>query len=73
MIPRGGKILKAARTARGFTQDYVAEAHGVSKKTINRWEASTTQVSFDDAVWIITDIFKMSLTEAMELANNEIN
>jgi transcriptional regulator with XRE-family HTH domain len=73
MIPRGGVIIKAARKARGMTQDDVSEAHGVSKKTIHRWESLVTTISFDDAVWIITDIFKMTLTEAMELAANEIN
>jgi predicted transcriptional regulator len=56
-----------------MTQGDVSEAHGVSKKTIHRWESLVTTISFDDAVWIITDIFKMTLTEAMELAANEIN
>jgi transcriptional regulator with XRE-family HTH domain len=70
---RGGLILKSARIARGMTQDDVSAAHGVSTKTINRWESLVTQVSFDDAIWIITDIFKMTLTEAVELAINENN
>jgi len=73
LIPRGGTILKAARKARGMQQDEVALAHGVSTKTIGRWESLKTPVSFDDAVWIITDIFKMTLSQAMELATNENN
>jgi transcriptional regulator with XRE-family HTH domain len=73
MIPRGGSIIKAARQARGMSQDDIAEAHGVCKKTISRWESLATPVSFDDAIWIITDVLKMTLTDAMELANNENN
>lgn len=68
---RGGLILKSARKARGMSQVCVADAHGVDKKTIQRWESLDTSVSFDDALWIITDVFKMTLNEAMELANNE--
>jgi transcriptional regulator with XRE-family HTH domain len=70
---RGGTAIKLSRKARGMSQDYVAEAHGVSKKTIQRWESLDTPVPFDDAIWIITDIFRMTLNEAMELAAHENN
>lgn len=73
MIPRGGIIIKTARKARGMTQRYVATNHGVDVDTVSRWERLISPISFDDAIWIITDIFKMTLTEAMELATNEIN
>jgi len=73
VIPQGGIIIKAARKARGMTQTYVADSHGVDVDTISRWERLKTSVPFDDAIWIITDIFKMSLNEAMELATNENN
>lgn len=70
---RGGSLLKLAREARGMTQEEVAFAHGPCIKTISRWEGSKTSVPFDDVIWIITDIFKMTLIEAMELAANEKN
>lgn len=73
MTPRGGTIIKAARKARGMTQGDISEAHGVCVKTIVRWESLATPISFDDAIWIITDVLKMSLTDAMELTINENN
>lgn len=68
---RGGNLIKLARKARGMTQAFVAECHGVDVDTISRWERLKNPVPFDDVIWIITDIFKMSLTEAMELSANE--
>jgi transcriptional regulator with XRE-family HTH domain len=68
---RGGDLIKAARKARGMTQQYVGDHHGVDAGTIGRWERLVNPISFDDAIWIITDIFKMTLAEAMELAINE--
>jgi transcriptional regulator with XRE-family HTH domain len=73
MIPRGGKILRAARKARGMTQCYVANCHGVDADTVSRWERLKTPIPFDDAIWIITDILKMSFNEAMELVTDENN
>ncbi len=73
MIPRGGTILRAARKARGMTQGYVADCHGVDVDTVSRWERLKTSIPFDDAIWIVTDILKMSLNEAMELAVDESN
>jgi transcriptional regulator with XRE-family HTH domain len=70
---RGGVLLKSAREARGMTQEDVAFAHGPSIKTISRWESCKTPVPFDDVIWIITDVFKMTLVEAMELVTNENN
>jgi transcriptional regulator with XRE-family HTH domain len=70
---RGGQLIKLAREARGMTQEEVACAHGPSIKTISRWESCKTPVPFDDVIWIITDIFKMTLPQAMELADNETN
>jgi len=70
---RGGALLKLVREARGMTQEDVAFAHGPSIKTISRWESCKTPVPFDDVIWIISDIFKMTLSEAMELAANDNN
>jgi len=71
MLPRGGTIIKCAREARGMTQEFAANCHGVDVSTISRWERMVMPVSFDDLNWLLTDIFKMTLTEAVELANNE--
>ncbi len=70
---RGGVLIKLARKARGMTQAFAADCHGVDVDTISRWERLKTPVPFDDAIWLITDVFKMSLTEALELAANENN
>jgi|TARA_R110001583_G_scaffold21308_3_gene80858 transcriptional regulator with XRE-family HTH domain len=68
---RGGELIKLARKARGMTQLELAFAHGPALKTIQRWECCSTPIPFDDVIWIITDIFKMTITEAMELAPDE--
>jgi transcriptional regulator with XRE-family HTH domain len=68
---RGGDIIKAARKARGMTQAEVSCSYGYSVKTIQRWESCITAISFDDALWIITDVFKMPLHVAMELVIDE--
>ncbi len=70
---RGKLILKVIRAARGMSQQYIADAHGVSVSTIKRWENGITPVPFDDLIWITTDICKISLFDAMELASNEKN
>lgn len=70
---RGGLIIRLAREARGMTQEEVSCAHGPSLKTIQRWENCITPIPFDDVIWIVTDVFKMTLNEAMELAANENN
>ena len=33
-----GETLKAHRTSRGFTQEYVAESLGVSRQAVSKWE-----------------------------------
>ena len=40
-----GEALKAQRTARGFTQEYVAEALGVSRQAVSKWENGTSEPS----------------------------
>ena len=37
--------LKAHRTDRGFTQEYVAEALGVSRQAVSKWENGTSDPS----------------------------
>lgn len=40
-----GEALKARRTSRGFTQEYVAEALGVSRQAVSKWENGTSDPS----------------------------
>lgn len=40
-----GETLKAHRTDRGFTQEYVAEALGVSRQAVSKWENGTSDPS----------------------------
>lgn len=40
-----GETLKAHRTSRGFTQEYVAEALGVSRQAVSKWENGTSDPS----------------------------
>ena len=46
---------------------------GISLKTIQRWETTKTDPGFTYAIWIITDVLKMTVADAMELAINESN
>lgn len=57
--------LKAARINKGFTQEYVANALNVTKKTVGSWEMGKTMpkidkiqklcslygCSYDDIIW----------------------
>ena len=40
-----GEALKAWRTAAGFTQEYVAEAVGVSRQAVSKWENGASEPS----------------------------
>lgn len=40
-----GETLKAHRTSRGYTQEYVAEALGVSRQAVSKWENGTSDPS----------------------------
>lgn len=40
-----GETLKSHRTDRGFTQEYVAEALGVSRQAVSKWENGTSDPS----------------------------
>lgn len=40
-----GEALKARRTAVGFTQEYVAEALGVSRQAVSKWENGASEPS----------------------------
>ena len=64
---RGGQLIKAARMARGMSQEDVAVCFGVSSKTVQRWESFKTEPKFSDVVGIVTDVCKMKLSTAEDL------
>ena len=64
---RGGQLIKIAREARGMTQDEVAEAFGVSIRSIRRWETSVNEPKFFTVYSIITNVCKLSLSTVEEL------
>lgn len=70
---KGGPLLKTFRQARAMTQSYIAGCHGVSLKTYQRWENELTPVPFDDLVWILDDIIKIPLSEALRIIEDENN
>ena len=46
-----GEALKAHRTDRGFTQEYVAESLGVSRQAVSKWENGTSDPSTANLIW----------------------
>ena len=40
-----GEALKARRTAANYTQEYVAEALGISRQAVSKWENGTSEPS----------------------------
>jgi transcriptional regulator with XRE-family HTH domain len=68
LIPSGGLVIKAARKARGFTQQEIAEQYGVSKNTISSWESQVTEPTFR-AVFEILEMMNYSIEEIYDYAN----
>jgi len=64
---RGGSLIKAARKARGMTQEYIAEASSTNVKTISDWENFKHEPKFCDVINIVVNICKLSLADAEDL------
>lgn len=66
-----GARLKSARTARGLTQEQVAEEIGVSRQSVSNWENSR---SYPDIVSVIklSDLYSVSLDELLKEDTNMI-
>lgn len=60
-----GARLKSARTARGLTQEQVAEKIGVSRQSVSNWENAR---SYPDIVSVIklSDLYSVSLDELLK-------
>ena len=63
----GGKVIKAARKAREYSQEQLAFQYGKSTATIRNWEKGRTPVSFDDVVGILA-FLRFDFNEALSLA-----
>lgn len=60
-----GERLKAARTERKITQEYLAEKTGVSRQTVSNWENNH---SYPDIISLIkmSDLYSISLDELLK-------
>lgn len=63
-----GEALKNARTARKFTQEYVADTLGVSRQAVSKWENGTSDPSTSNLI-ALAKLYEVSV-EAL-LANVE--
>ena len=63
----GGALIKIARKARAYSQEKLAVNYGISKGTVQNWEAGRTAPNFDDVVGILA-FLHFDLTEVMNLA-----
>jgi DNA-binding transcriptional regulator YiaG len=69
-ISEGGKIIKAARLARGYiNRTEFAGRLGFAVNTVYNWESGKSKPSYDD-VQMIVDYLHFNMIEARELAKN---
>lgn len=62
-----GEALKAHRTSRGFTQEYVAEALGVSRQAVSKWENGTSDPSTANQM-ALAQLYGLSVDELLRQA-----
>ena len=60
-----GETLKARRTSRGFTQEYVAEALGVSRQAVSKWENGTSDPSTANLM-ALAKLYGLSVDELLK-------
>jgi transcriptional regulator with XRE-family HTH domain len=65
---KGGKIIKAARMARGYSRQEYASRIGYSVNTLYNWEQAGLTPGFDAVDSIVRDL-SFTMSEAMELAD----
>ncbi len=63
-----GEALKNARTARKFTQEYVADTLGVSRQAVSKWENGTSDPSTSNLI-ALAKLYEVSVESL--LANVE--
>lgn len=59
-----GEALKAHRTSRGLTQEYVAEALGVSRQAVSKWENGTSDPSTANLM-ALAKLYNLSVDELL--------
>ena len=60
-----GESLKAHRTSRGFTQEYVAESLGVSRQAVSKWENGTSDPSTANLM-ALAKLYGLSVDELLK-------
>ena len=59
-----GEVLKQHRTDRNMTQEFVAEAIGVSRQAVSKWENGTSDPSTSNLI-ALARLFKISAEELL--------
>ena len=62
-----GEALKAHRTSRNLTQEYVAEALGVSRQAVSKWENGTSDPSTANLM-ALAKLYGLSVDELLRQA-----
>ena len=62
-----GEALKARRTQRGFTQEYVAEALGVSRQAVSKWKNGSSEPSTANLM-ALAKLYGLSVDELLHSA-----
>ena len=62
-----GETLKSHRTSRGFTQGYVAEALGVSRQAVSKWENGASDPSTANLM-ALAKLYGLSVDELLKQA-----
>ena len=62
-----GEALKARRTQRGYTQEYVAEALGVSRQAVSKWENGSSEPSTANLM-ALAKLYGLSVDELLHSA-----
>ena len=60
-----GEALKAHRTSRNLTQEYVAEALGVSRQAVSKWENGTSDPSTANLM-ALAKLYGLSVDELLQ-------
>lgn len=68
MAINGGMVIRAARKARGYTQQEIAQQYGVAANTIHNWESENTEPPFR-VVFEILGMMNYTIEEIYDYAN----
>lgn len=63
---RGGRMIKLARGARGYSREELAERTGYAPNTLYNWEQKGVKVAYDD-VYVIAKYLHFSIHELEEM------